>query len=227
MSKTYKQEDQHRDNVEKYSTLIGICKDLGERYTPANQEISLSELKRLLLEYHGLMKSLKDYRLYLHEAIRKREQLIDSFQEVADCLCAVIYDDSSGGFATASLLRGIGSKTSGPSIIETIETDEDNILKELKQISVRQNTYDGRISQAKRLVSSLQKSDSAMDLEGDIKVFQSLLSALERSNGEIHAWQNDLFKLLDQRHKLLYSPLRGMVDRARAAIAYLQYELKP
>lgn len=214
----------HAKNVSNFKELITAVKGLGERYKPSNPGLSIAALEALAEQAKKAMDQLKEAEVL---ASKGTDELQESFKSLNTLSSRIIgmLNSSEAAVAIKEDARKIQQVITGGNIKgkkNEALSQEGEVLKTTRSQS--RQSYDNRLDNFEALIVLLEKTTEYQPNESELTLaalknkaleMQQLIEASDRLN-------NDRIDAANQRDELLYAPVSGLVDRAKAVKEYVK-----
>ena len=217
----------HAKNVANLESLITSILAFGSSYNPSRTAIQLEALQTLLSNakeaFHAFYQAHSVYTIAVDEREIAFKPLKGYITRINNALKA---SDSStkNDESIQSIIRKLQGRRSKRKLteeeIKLLETDG----KVVHQISTSQMSYDMRIENLTTLISFLSKIPEYKPNEIDLKLetIKEICLQLQIKNSNVINSLSQLENTRNQRNKILYLPLTGLVDIAYDSKTYIK-----
>jgi DNA repair exonuclease SbcCD ATPase subunit len=222
----------HSKNVANFEELYSICRQMGSRFSPMNQQITLGALSTKLVDSQNALSDTITQASALVRAIKARRDDAETLEDLAPRLVAMLESSNTpediikkvNTLKNKLLGRSKSQKpeqASAPS--STAEANLSQVPSE-NSISTIQASFDKKLEHFEKIIQLLatEPSYNPSEQEFSLAGLNALLTSLRQKNTNLDQMHTVYKDVLRQRNQTIYAPDGGLVDLAGKTKAYVK-----
>lgn len=220
----------HAKNVANFEDLISFCTGYGSSYNPSKSSIKVTALNTLFTNAKTALQTVKTAKTSFDNATNSREIIFEPLNKLTTRVINAL-DATDASEQTVKDAKTIARKIQGKRAVSinqnttsSTEIPPAESTSTIQNISASQMSYDSRIDNFNKLITSLTSETLYAPNENDLKLtaLNTLLTTFKTTNTAVVNSTTTYSNSLISRNTILYSDNTGLVDIAMEVKKYIK-----